>query len=292
MHPFIAVWDDHELTDGAWRDGAANHNPAQGEGDWATRRAAAYKAYLEWMPIREAAGGSIRLYRHFRFGSLLDLLMLDTRGLRDQQAATDDLEALADPNRTLLGAQQETWMFDTLRASQRADTTWRMLGQQVMFSPAVPPGRPVLSTDLWDGYRGARQRIFDFLAAEKIRDVAILSGDLHSSWAMDVAPDPWNAYDRSSGRGSVAVELLAPAISSPPLFANAQYRELMPLLRVFLPHVRFMDGDSRGYVVVDITRDRMRGEWYFTPTVLERTAEERRAAAFVCERGSAHLADA
>ena len=117
-HPFIAVWDDHESANDAWSGGAGNHNPSQGS--WATRLAGAYRAYLEWMPIRESSDPKIHLYRSFRFGDLADLVMLDTRGLRDQQAIGTDAKMLADPSRSLLGAAQEAWFFDQLRASQRA----------------------------------------------------------------------------------------------------------------------------------------------------------------------------
>jgi alkaline phosphatase D len=290
-HPFIAVWDDHELTNDAWLDGAANHNPDRGEGDWSSRKAAAYQAYLEWMPIREFPGSNVRLYRSFRFGNLLDLVMLDTRGLRDRQVATTDLEGLANPERSILGAPQEEWLFNELRASQRAGTGWRVLGQQVMFSRLAQPGRGALVSDTWEGYQGARDRVFDFLAAERVRDVAILSGDLHSSWAFDVPRNPFDGYERG-GQGSLAVELLAPAVSSPPLFADPAVRERSVLLRALLPHLKFLDGESRGYVLVDITPAQLRGEWYVVPGVLERSAAETRAAAFVCERGSAHLAEA
>jgi alkaline phosphatase D len=290
-HPFIAVWDDHELTNDAWLDGAANHNPEQGEGDWPTRRAAAYKAYLEWMPIRETGGADIHLYRSFRFGTLVDLVMLDTRGLRDQQVATTDVERLADPGRSMLGTAQEHWLFDQLRASQRAGTGWRVLGQQVMFSRVAQPGRGALSADSWEGYQAARDRVFDVLAAERVRDVAILSGDMHSSWAFDVPRNPWDGYERG-GQGSLAVELLAPAISSPPLFTSPEIRDRSALLRALLPHLKFLEGENRGYVLLDVTPSQLRGEWYFVPTVLERSADEKRAAAFVCERGSAHLAEA
>ena len=291
QHPFIAVWDDHELTNDAWLGGAVNHNPDQGEGDWATRRAAAYKAYLEWMPIRETPGTDVHLYRSFRFGNLFDLIMLDTRGLRDQQVGSGDIEALADPRRSMLGTPQETWLFNELRASQRAGSTWRLLGQQVMFSRLGQPGRGALIPDAWDGYPAARDRIVELLTAERIPDVAILSGDLHSSWAFDVPRNPWDGYDRS-GRGSIAVELVAPAISSPPLFSSPEMRDRSVLLRALLPHLKFLEGETRGYVLLDITRQQLRGEWYFVPTVLERSAAERRAAAFVCERGSAHFAEA
>lgn len=291
QHPFIAVWDDHELTNDAWRAGAANHNPEQGEGDWATRRSAAYRAYLEWMPIREAAGADVQLYRSFRFGTLLDLVMLDTRGLRDRQVATTDIQGLMSPDRSMLGEKQEAWLFDQLQASNRAGTAWRVLGQQVMFSRVTQPGRGVLISDTWDGYQAARDRVWDLLAAERVPDVAILSGDMHSSWAFDVPRNPWDGYDRG-GDGSLAVELVAPAISSPPLFTDPAVRDRAPLLRALLPHLKFLDGEHRGYVVLEVTSATLRAEWYFVPTVLERTPAESRAAAFVCERGSAHLADA
>jgi alkaline phosphatase D len=292
MHPFVAVWDDHEVTNNGWSGGAGNHDPDQGEGDWATRQAAAYRAYLEWMPIRESAGPGIHLYRSFRFGTLVDLLMLDTRGLRDRQAPAKDVAALTDPARTLLGAAQEAWLFGELRASQQAGTAWRLLGQQVMFSRVTPPQWPVPYPDTWDGYQAARERVLDLLSAERVRDVAILGGDLHSSWAFDVVRNPWEGYQASTGRGSLAVEILAPAVSSAPLFTNAAAREHAPLFRAALPHLKFLDGDSRGYVFLDVTPARLLAEWYFVPTVQERTDHVTRGAAFVCERGSSHLASA
>ena len=290
-HPMIAVWDDHELTNDAWRDGAANHNPEAGEGDWRTRRAAAYQAYMEWMPIREASPGRIQLHRAFRFGSLIDLLMLDTRAARDQQVKADDVAALTDPSRSLLGREQEAWLFEQLRASQKSGTAWRVLGQQIMFSRMSFPGRPVPLPDVWDGYQAARERVLEFLAVEKMRDVAILAGDVHSSWAFDVPRNPWDGYTARTGAGSLAVELITPAVSSPPLFDNAVVRENAPKLRFVLPHLKWLEGEHRGYVVADITAKRLQAEWYHVPGVATRSADETRAATFVCERGSARLAN-
>jgi alkaline phosphatase D len=290
-HPFIAVWDDHELANDAWRGGAANHNENQGEGSWATRQAAAYRAYLEWMPIREQAGG-IRLYRSFRFGSLVDLFMLDTRGLRDRQVAPDNVTGLVSPDRTLLGKPQEAWLFDQMRASQRAGTTWRVLGQQIMFSRLSFPGKPVPLADTWDGYQAARDRVIDFLSQQKMRDVAILSGDVHSSWAFDVTKNPWDGYTARTGAGSVAVEMIAPAVSSPPLFADPAVRERAGALRFVMPHLKYLEGESRGYVLVDLTSQRLQADWYHVPGVMERSAVETKGATFVCERGSAHMTPA
>ena len=164
--PFIAVWDDHEIANDAWMGGAINHNPEKGEGDWATRKAAAYKAYLEWMPIRESSEPGIHLYRTFRFGGLADLVMLDTRGLRDRQVSSRDAAGLADPKRTLMGTAQEAWMFDQLRASQRANTPWTLLGQQIMFASITLPGTRPTNTDAWDGYPAQRTRVLDFVERE------------------------------------------------------------------------------------------------------------------------------
>ena len=287
-HPFIAVWDDHEITNDAWSDGAVNHNPELGEGDWATRRAAAYRAYLEWMPIRESAEG-VHLYRSFRFGSLAHVVMLDTRGLRDQQVAPTDLAGLVREQRTLLGAAQERWLFDQLRSSSRAGGSWRIIGQQVMFSRLALPGRPVVLADTWDGYQASRERVLNFVEQERIRDVAILSGDIHSSWGFNVPRNAWDGYNAATGAGSLAVEIVAPAISSPPLFSDPLLRAGEPGLRASLPHLTFLEGESNGYVLLDITSERLQSDWLFVPTVSKRSSEEKRAMSLVCERGSSRL---
>jgi alkaline phosphatase D len=291
LHPFIVVWDDHESANDAWSGGAGNHDPLK-EGTWATRFAAAYRAYREWMPIRESPDTGIHLYRSFRFGDLADLIMLDTRGLRDQQLPGNDLAALSDPKRSLLGAAQESWFFEQLRASQRAGSRWRILGQQILFTPLSPPGFPVANTDVWDGYAPARNRVFDMLASDRITDVAILTGDIHSSWAMDVPRSPWTGYDPTTGAGSVAIELVTPAISSPPFFASPELRKRAAVLQPLARHLKFLDGEKRGYVLLDVTRDRLQAEWQHVDTVTERSDKETKAASFVCERGSSRLSPA
>jgi alkaline phosphatase D len=287
-HPFIVVWDDHEITNDAWSGGAGNHNPDKGEGDWATRRAAAYRAYVEWMPLRESGSG-VHLYRRFRFGNLADLVMLDTRGLRDQQVPGNEVAALTRPDRTLLGKRQQDWLFDQLHASQRGGRAWRIVGQQVMFSRLALPGRPVALTDTWDGYQAARDRVLDFLATDKIDNVAILSGDIHSSWGFDVPRNAWDGYDPASGKGSMAVEIVSPAISSPPLFSDPVLRSGEPGLRATLPHLKYLDGDNNGYVVLDVTRDRLQSDWYLVANVRGQRRDETRAMRLVCERGSSRL---
>ena len=286
LHPFIVVWDDHESANDAWSGGAENHGPK--DGDWHVRMAAAYRAYTEWLPVRETGSG-FHLYRGFQFGGLADLLMLDTRSFRDKQASPKDVTTLMDARRTMLGAEQESWLFEELRQSQRAGTAWRLLGQQVLFSPISPPGFPAFNTDVWDGYPAARERVFDFLAREKIRDVTVLTGDLHSSWALDV-PRAWKGYDARTGSGSLAVELVTPAISSPPFFADKVLKERASIIKAAAPHLKYLDGENRGYVLLEITRDRLQADCYVVPSVTVRSAAESKTKSFVCERGSSHLA--
>jgi alkaline phosphatase D len=286
-HPFIVVWDDHEIANDASREGAPTHKGTTAA--WRTRQAEAYQAYLEWMPVRASTAAGIRLYRDFRFGTLVDLLMLDTRGLRDRQVRARDAAALADPSRTLLGKEQEAWLFSNLRRSQQSGNAWRVLGQQILFAPLTPAGMAPQNTDVWDGYPAARARVFDFLARERISNLAVLTGDIHSSWAMDVPRSPFRGYSPTTGAGSLAVELVTPAISSPPLFAGAGMRESTTLLRLATPHLKYLDGENRGYVLLDIDATRIVADWYFVPTVDTRTADERKAMTYVCERGSSRL---
>jgi len=283
-HPFIAVWDDHELADNAWSDGASGHEAAAGP--WKARQAAAYQAYREWMPVRESTESGIRLYRSFRIGDLADVIMLDTRGARDEQLPRDDIRRMDGRNRSLLGPAQEHWLFDQLRGSKRDNIRWRLIGQQIMFSSLNAPGTPV-NPDFWEGYPAARTRVLDYLADQDLTNVAVLAGDIHSSWAFDVPMNPWGGERRDRRR--VAVELVTPAISSPPLLAEPGMRERMELILSRAPHVRFFDGDRNGYVLLDLTRDRLRADWFFVQSVTERHDRESRGASFVCEHGSSRL---
>ena len=96
------------------------------------------------------------MYRRFGFGGLADVMMLDGRSYRDQQVLASDYAALTSPRRSMLGAEQEAWLYDSLRASQRAGTAWRLLGQQVIFAPFVPQVGSAQEVDNWEGYPAAR----------------------------------------------------------------------------------------------------------------------------------------
>lgn len=286
QHPFIAIWDDHEVADDAFRDGAANHQ-ADTEGDWAARKAAALRAYFEWMPVRAPdPGDPQRIYRSFSYGNLLDLLLLDARHERDARVASNcDTALLADPSRSLLGSAQEDWLLGALAASQTRGARWRLLGQQVMFAQLSDLAKGcVTEPDQWDGYPIARDRLLAALAGG-VGNVVLLTGDAHSSWAFDIATDPFDpaGYAAATGAGSVAVELVAPGVTSPGPAGQAQ--ELL----ASHPHLKFVDLQRRGYLLLDLTQERVQAEWYFMLTVAEPLGREELGAIFVTGQGENRL---
>lgn len=153
-HPFIVIWDDHELANDTWRDGAENHQ--DNEGSFSDRKLAALQAYFEWMPIRPVSNTDhLNIYRQFNFGSLVQLTMLDTRIIaRDKQLEYKDymtasgLDAqrfqadLTDSKRTLMGHTQRDWLVDKLKQST---ATWNVIGQQVLMSKMWIPAELLVS---------------------------------------------------------------------------------------------------------------------------------------------------
>ena len=296
QNPFICVWDDHEVSNDAYKTGAENHQP-ETEGDFAERKAAAIQAYFEWMPIRaQQRDDSELIYRTFRFGDLLDLIMLDTRLVgRDQQVADPcNAPAISDPNRQLLGAVQEEWFFNELESSSKRGTRWRLVGQQVMFAQLVnvlAPGACIFNPDQWDGYAAARARVLGHLARKKVGNVAILTGDIHSSWGNDIVANPFDpaAYDAATGKGSVAVEFVTPAVTSPGIGEPTQAALLAGLLRQTHPHIKYVELSRRGYALLDITAERIQCEWYHVETIEARSTVETRAAMLLVKDGENHL---
>ncbi|MFP6655221.1 MAG: alkaline phosphatase D family protein [Myxococcota bacterium] len=265
-HPWITVWDDHEIANNASRDGAENHD--ESEGEWQNRKLSAIRAYYEWMPIRELP---TQLFRRFRFGTLADLIMLDTRlHGRDEAAGYDDHEAASVPSRSLLGEDQTRWLLDSLSESKSSGTAWRIIGQQVVFAPFTD-GVSFFNPDSWDGYRENRRLLLDHLAQEEIDNVVFLTGDLHSAWAMEVPPPMTSdrVYDPVSGAGSQAVEFVTPAVSSPPLGHSPRARKIFEEIGDRIPHGKYMNLDENGFVILDLTHERARAEFVYVDTTLE-----------------------
>ena len=272
--PWIITWDDHEVANDAWSGGAQNHQP--GEGLYAARRAAAYQAYFEWMPVRNAAD---RLYRRLRFGRLAELSMLDLRSYRSQQVSAGS-GSVDDPARTIAGAAQLNWLIGGLTAST---AQWKLVGNPVMISPvAVPPlprelTGPLLTllglpseglsvfTDQWDGYTADRLRILRALRDNSVRDAVFLTGDIHSSWACDLPYDA-GTYPFTP---SVATELVCPSVTSDNIddLLGVAPRTVSPVVESAVMtlnwHVRWVEYDSHGASVLQVTPEAVQMDWYF-----------------------------
>ncbi|HEY7641684.1 MAG TPA: alkaline phosphatase D family protein [Steroidobacteraceae bacterium] len=296
QHPFISVWDDHETANNSWRDGAENHNPDQGEGDWRARRRAAVQAYNEYMPIRSDSMSDDQIYQAFQFGDLADIVMLDTRLYgRDKQvdipAGASDIVAtdavLNDPKRSLLGFDQEKWLAQALRSSKIRKQPWRVIGQQVMMAQlSRTEGRTIRNPDQWDGYAPTRDRLFQLLRDRDIRNNVVLTGDIHSSWCNELSSNPWAAAATADEARPVGVEFVGPAVSSPGLRDQEHAATDAQQIRSVSPHIKYAELHKRGYAILDVTRDRAQCEYYHLPTVSVRDKGQELAAVYATESGS------
>jgi alkaline phosphatase D len=315
QHPLVAIWDDHETANNAWKDGAENHQPAT-EGEWPARVAAALQAYYEWMPVREVDPANPRKNnRAYAYGDLVDLIMLEERlGARSRQidgsiatpfgAAFTQTGAFTDPARQLLGAEQEAWLFNRLRTSS---AKWKMLGQGVMFAQLKVPGYGLpnaaggglfLNSDQWDGYQPARDRVYEVIKGGPgnpgVDNVVVLTGDIHSSWAADLSPDPNNpnpaagGYNAATGEGSRAVEFVGTSVSSPGIDTDTN-GAVAAALASANPHFKYINLHRRGYMLVDVTPERALAEWWYVDTVASVTHIETFAVAFQTRLGSNRL---
>jgi alkaline phosphatase D len=273
--PFIATWDDHEVANDAWSGGAENHQPDT-EGDYATRKAVAHQAYFEWMPVRNE---SDRIYRRLRFGLLAELSMLDLRSYRSQQVGVGSGSA-DDPNRTITGAEQMSWLENGLVTS---GAQWKLVGNSVMIAPfALPPlphdllgplaellGLPSeglsINPDQWDGYAADRRRLLGTLANNHVTDTVFLTGDIHSSWASDVPRDA-GLYPLSP---SVATEFVCTSVTSDNIddILGVPPRSVSPVaesaIRVLNRHIKYVELDSHGASVLEVTPSGAQMDWYY-----------------------------
>ncbi|WP_199432910.1 alkaline phosphatase D family protein [Qaidamihabitans albus] len=276
--PFITTFDDHEV-DNNW----AGDVPQDSTPDFVELRANAFHAYYEHLPLRVAArptGADMTLHRSLTFGDLLSLTLLDTRQHRTDQAdgrfiAPRDPDAL-DPARTMTGAEQERWLFDILAGSK---ARWNAIAQQtIMAFYDYDTGDGVsINHDQWDGYAAARERLFTFIAGRRPSNVVVLSGDWHSSWVNDLKAD---FADPSSE--TLATEFVGTSISS-----GCGWRDSVAAALGANPHVKFFDGDHRGYTRCTVTPDRWRTDIRVVNDPAGSTAPAFTLASFVVADGAA-----
>jgi alkaline phosphatase D len=209
-HPFVVTWDDHEV-DNNYADLISENNDPIAE--FRARRAAAYKAYWEHMPLRRnrrAKGPDMPLYRVLPYGDLAQFVVLDTRQYRSDQACGDGTKPVCegwdDPARTFLGDEQERTVGTALRCSR---ARWNVIANQIPLTAIDQRAGEGLSLymDGWSGYPVARERFLEQL--ERVSNPLVVTGDVHSSWACEVNKDV-----RDPASESVAVELIGTSISS------------------------------------------------------------------------------
>lgn len=317
--PMIAVWDDHETANDSWKDGAQNHQ-AESEGPWDLRKAAALKAYREWMPVSDAP------YAQYEVGDLATLFRLDTRlegreeqfdlaallsGAGSSEAAMAALGAFrdgtyADPRRQLLGAEQERWLARGLKASRAGGRKWQVLVQQVLMGRLSTPAAIV--DGLGDGVpEFIRRRItlaamasaaglpanmdaWDGYPAARARlfeaaleadaNLLVLAGDTHNAWAFEL--------DHEGER--VGAEFATHSVSSPGLEYSLRALPPEDFARMAVeanPQLKWADTAQRGYMVVELTPDAASSEFRFLQTVAGRStrlAGKRRIAASAATR--------
>lgn len=209
--PWVLTWDDHEV--GNNYAGVIPQEPESPDG-YQQRRAAAYQAYWEHMPLRTGppqTDGALKIYRSIRVGTLAEFFVLDGRQYRSDQVCGDRLAVPAsecterlDEAGTMLGADQERWLAEGLAAN---DTTWTVIAQQTVMFPLVINDL-VLNLDQWDGYVAARERLYDAIIDADRDNVVVLSGDIHAAGASDLFAE------RGGERVPVAHELVTTSISS------------------------------------------------------------------------------
>ena len=285
--PMIAIWDDHEVANNVYTSGAQNHQPDK-EGDFEKRKAAAVKAYYEWLPIRESA----KHYRSFSYGALADVIMLDER-LEGRTKPVDSLTALDyNSDRTMLGKEQLDWMESKLKNST---ATWKVIGNQVIFadielSPVYP--KMPRNLDSWDGYPAEKKKLKDFILDNKLKDIVFLTGDTHSSWAIEVATDVKKTYNASTSTGAFAIELGTTSVTSANDNEYHSSDTVKMMERALLkknPHIKYLNARDHGYLLLTLYPGKAKGEWYYMETVRQAITNETLGKKVELNKGSVKI---
>ncbi|MET9415914.1 alkaline phosphatase D family protein [Streptomyces klenkii] len=277
-HPWCVTWDDHEVENNYAADVSQDNDPT---GAFLLRRAAAYRAYWENMPLRlpRPSGPDMRLFRRLCYGRLAQFDILDTRQYRSDQAYGDGWKQPGpeseDPSRTLLGRAQERWLSSGFRGSS---ATWNVLPQQVAFCRRrLSAQNSPLSMDAWDGYPAARKRLLDAASCARITNLMVLSGDSHIHLAMDIKEDFDNPASRTRG-----VEILGTSVSSGG--DGVEKPEDWESLLAVNPHMAYY-AKRRGYVVVTLTPSEARADYRTLPYVTRPGAPVSTAVSLICRAG-------
>ncbi|GAA2087204.1 alkaline phosphatase D family protein [Streptomyces albiaxialis] len=283
-HPWITTWDDHEVENNYAKDVSQDEDPKD---KFLVRRAAAYRAYYENMPLRppqQPDGPDLTLHRRLSYGTLAQLHVLDSRQYRDDQSNNDGWKVPSDetnrPDRTLLGSAQESWLAEGWQAS---DAVWNLVPQQVVLSrryaDSTTPHK--VSMDAWDGYPAARKRFLDAAKAAPVENLVVLTGDVHVAYAFDIKQDFDDPESKNHG-----VELVATSVASGG--DGADKPDDWEAQTKANPHMKFFNG-RRGYLLVTLDREKLRADYRTVGKVTTPGAPVTTAASFQSLKGDPGL---
>lgn len=282
--PWLVTWDDHEVDNDYANDRSEDLDPF-----FLARRAAAYQAYWEHMPLRRSAmpdGPHMRLHGRHDFGRLARFHVLDGRQYRDHQACPrygrGGSNVIGDaacperllPQRSLLGAAQERWLREGLAAD---GARWNILAQPLLMAQLQRQPAPERRfwSDGWDGYPAARTRLLQAIAERKPANPVVIGGDVHFHCVADLKADFDNARSPV-----VATEFCGTSISS-----QSQPQARLDALRAANPHIRLIDGEKRGYVTLELTEGRCLAQLRVLGSEKRADSPIATLAAFVVEDG-------
>jgi alkaline phosphatase D len=275
--PWIVTWDDHEVANNyCGKVFTAEVPPAE----FLKRRAAAYQAYFEHMPLRRASlpkGADLLLYRGFDFGRLASFQVLDTRQYR---SIPGSVKTAMSPEASILGNTQREWLFERLKSSK---SVWNVIAQQVMMARVdlTEGAGSSYNPDKWAGYEMERRKLVRLLQEQPISNPVVLTGDIHSNWANEIPND----FDPEKS-GNVAVEFVGTSISSGGDGVNVPARNAW--LMKENPHVKFHN-EERGYVMCEVTPKLWRADFRTVAYVTRKDAPLQTRASFVVESGTSKL---
>ena len=256
-HPFLSVWDDHEVEDNYADGQPSSHQPDPTKTQlknyprrvpFGQREANGHQAFFNYMPRARFKGDRERVFEEYRLGKLVDVLMTDERQYRDRQPCNDaQLTACADADspRTMLGGRQLEWFKSRLAG---APTTWKVWATEVMVMAArIAPGVPA-ELDAWDGYGYERKQILDHILDNNVQNVVAITGDIHTFFTGTA----YTTGDQTTGRaafpefvgGSATSRGLPEVTGIPP--------STLAALAAANPHIKFYDFTKRGYGVIEL----------------------------------------
>jgi alkaline phosphatase D len=257
-HPFLSVWDDHEVEDNYADGQPSSHQNDPSETQlknyprrvpFLQREANGHRAFFNYMPRSRFKGDRERIFEEYRLGKLVDILVTDERQYRDRQPCNDaQLTPCADGDapRTMLGARQLEWFKSRLVG---APTTWRVWATELMvMATRLAPGVPA-QVDAWDGYGYERKQILDHILDNNVQNVVAITGDIHTFFAGTA----YTTGDQATGRAALPEFVGGSATSTGLPEATGLSPSALQALAAINPHIKFYDFVKRGYGVIELS---------------------------------------